>query len=197
MLTHHRGDDSPRAQRGNRETHVPVYENYRGYTPPIAVAKHVANYLRSIPPQYLMGLDSLVLTNELALSAKSRKRRFPRNSNADLRVGGLYHRRSTNQAAWIELFIDNIIGSTPPLLLRIGVFRDLRIAPRVFHEVGHHIDLSSVVPNSNAEAAVKMWKKRLLGCYLRRRYWYVLPVLWPLAVLYRGLKLLPFYRDGS
>ncbi len=166
---------------------IPVYENYNDHEPKINVAKHVASYVRSVPHEYLSGLCSFVLTNELALSTKERKKLWRRNKYREGgHVCGLYHPRTTNQPAWIELFVDNLLRSVPmpALLLRIGIIRDLLIATAVFHEIGHHINMSHRSRSQNLEKEAEKYQDELGRRYILKRYWYLFPILLPISIVY-------------
>jgi len=91
---------------------VRVVESYRDYCPPRGVKRAIGLMLNSVPDRYLSGLDSVVLTDLSALTAKRRHGGF-RSANKKVRAtqrAGMYHGAQRNALAWIELFVDNIFG---------------------------------------------------------------------------------------
>lgn len=162
---------------------VQVVEAYDGYEPPISVSKCVVRYLRTVPQQHLVGLESVVLTNSSAAS-KSTRKRLKRTETAAHSVGGYYHRRSSTGNAYIELFVDNVMRGVPRAVMIVPFTRDLHIAPKLFHEIGHHVT-SILGSDRHKEQSAEEWKKKLLARYVRRVYWYLLPFLWVAARLRR------------
>ena len=169
---------------------VEVIEAYNNYEPPFDVTKTIIRMLESIPPQYLVGLGSVVLTNKAALSSKrltsttkSRKRKV---RIADTR--GLYHGGRGTESAWIELFVDSIYRKwTKGLWLKISLTQDVLLGNTLFHEIGHHIHYTKRPEFREREDVADDWSLKLgvryilkyhaLVGYFVRSFWWLLKPL--------------------
>jgi len=60
----------------------------------------------------------------------------------------------------------------------------------LFHELGHHIHQLHIPEHEGPENVAEKWSKKLRGKLLRKRYWYLMSLLYPLARLYRWSKQL-------
>lgn len=89
---------------------------------------------------------------------------------------GTYHRPWKGEPAWIELVVDEIVKDLPRPLDRIGLVRDMTVGRVLFHEVGHHLDATVGSVGRTGEHGAEAWGRRLSRAYLRRRYWYLLPL---------------------
>lgn len=90
---------------------------------------------------------------------------------------GLYHPAWRGEPAWIELFVDTVVESTPRPLLRLPPWRDLEVASVLFHELGHHIHDTHDPEHREPEVVAEAWCVRLSRAYFRRRYWYLVPLV--------------------
>jgi hypothetical protein len=169
---------------------VRINEAYRDYTPPFDVSAIVSQLLHTVPNKCLRGLDCIVLTNEAGLSRKdrvgrvwSRKRKFDKS-----RVLGHYH-GSSRPYPYIELRVDKIISRMSGTFLpRIPLMREITFGAVLFHEVGHHIHHTIRPEHKEKEDVADLWAKRLIGNFIRKKYWYTLPVLIPALKVYRFLR---------
>jgi len=53
----------------------------------------------------------------------------------------------------------------------------------LFHEIGHHMHRTRAPEFKEREDVADSWEKRLSRVFFRKRYWYLMPVvylLWPL-----------------
>ncbi len=158
---------------------IPVYESYEGYQPPRYAHATVAKLLSKLPPHYLSGLQSVVLTNGLAIG-RGKTRRVAGKRYARKACPGFYHPRFKGEQAWIEIVVDNILNEwfgpkMPRLMSRIPVLRNLAFASVLYHEVGHHLEHTMGAPAPCGEAAAEAWEARLLRSYFRKSYWYLVP----------------------
>jgi hypothetical protein len=55
----------------------------------------------------------------------------------------------------------------------------------LFHEVGHHIHRNIRPAHADKEDTADRWKRRLSGHYMRKTYWYALPVVIPASKAWR------------
>jgi hypothetical protein len=161
------------------ESEIRINEAYQHYTPPFNASAVVHKLLRTVPEKYLKGLDCVVLTNEVALSRKdrvgriwSRKRRVDKS-----RVLGRYHYASRNSLPYIELRVDKIIAASERWALPIPFLRDVVFGHVLFHELGHHIHSTIRPEHSRKEDVADTWAGKLNANFVRKTYWYGVPVL--------------------
>ena len=154
---------------------VPVVENYKDYQPPTYVRAAVERLLSYVPPNYQAGLQSVVLTSASAIG-KGKTRRVSGRKHHRNECRGFYHPKWKNEQPWIEIVVDNTLRGVWPPAHRIPMFREFVIADVLYHEFGHHLDLTLGSPARGGEAPANKWSKRLGSRYFRRRYWYLIPV---------------------
>jgi hypothetical protein len=166
-----------------------IHENYSGYVPARSIRGSAERLISSLPSGHLAGLQSLVLTNSAKLGVGKTKRIKGRKYREDACLG-FYHEQTRKSAPWIEIVVDNIVGGTPAVLLRLRVFTDLVLADTVFHEVGHHLEKTIGAPSRVGEDAANAWRRILLRKYFRSRY----PVI---SLLWRAVRRWLPRRAGS
>jgi len=157
---------------------IPIKAAYRDYTPPVNAAKTVRRLLRPIPPKYLRGLDCVVVTN---ISGQPRRHRLGKTTSRGRRVPqsrvlGRYHQKWQNRSPWIELYVDQLLRSWPKWTLWIPFARDVAIGGTLYHELGHHVHLFIRPEYREKEDVADDWGKRFMRHFLRRQYWYLIPV---------------------
>lgn len=86
------------------------------------------------------------------------------------------------------MFVDNVADSCDPVLLRISLSRELAFSDIVYHERGHHIHKVIHPEFREREDVADYWRDQLWNTYLRRAYWFLIPVVYPLGILYRLTK---------
>ena len=168
-----------------------VIEAYSDYVPPFDVKQAVERMVASVPPTYLIGLDSILLTNTAGLPrkirkgvTKSRKKKFRM-----IQARGLYHPAWKNRRAWIEIFVDNaLIGWRKGSLWWVFP-RDLDLQDVLFHEIGHHIHFAVRPEYREREDVADVWKVRLSRNYLRKRHRILRAALQIFGFIFR-----PLYR---
>jgi hypothetical protein len=155
---------------------VPIHENYQDYRPPRYARPTIARLLLALPQHYLLGLQSVVLTNAAAIG-RGKTRRIQGKKYLRNTCLGWYYPKWKGEPAWIEIVVDNIIAAhlTPSVsfLIYIPIIRDFAFADTLFHEVGHHLDHTIGAPAPSGEAAAESWNRRLMASYLRKRYSYL------------------------
>ncbi len=166
---------------------VPVQEFYNEYRPPRYALRTVQILLKYVPEQYLRGLDRVVLTNQSGQSRRnrlgkvtSRGRRVPRS-----RVLGSYHPAYGRNPPWIELLVDNMEISLR--LSWLPLFRQMFFGLVLFHEIGHHVDFTIRPEYREKEDVADDWRLKFLRVFIRKRYWYLVPVWRPVAAILRAL----------
>jgi hypothetical protein len=167
---------------------VKVEERYRDWSPPVSVAHAVTQMIEGVPERFTAGMDSIILTNASGLNHSDRRSKVTAAGHK-VRIaesGGLYHQAWKGKPAWIELFIDNIFAGIPQRALRFSFLRDMVLGSVLFHEIGHHVHRTCAPEFREKEDVAEDWSVRLLGPYMRRRYWYLLPFR-PIVRLVRGM----------
>lgn len=163
-----------------------VYENYKKLSP-TGVRERIERMIRMVRPEYLVGLDSVVLTDSDTQKSE-RTWRLKGKKFSSQRCYGIYHPSSKEREAWIEILLDNILASSHSLLMHFAVAQDVAIASTLYHEIGHHIEAMTVKGRLNRETAAETWVSKLGRPYFRRQYWYLLPVISPARFVVRVLR---------
>lgn len=88
-------------------------------------ARRVKKLLRVVPREHLIGLEKIVILNEI----RDKKKR---------RVGGIYREKSNEQPCSIELAIDRIYHGMPRILFFLPFAANFSLADVLYHEIGHH-----------------------------------------------------------
>jgi hypothetical protein len=127
--------------------------------------------LGTIPEKYLIGLGSVVLTNERALTGLcARSMTWSQGKKVSAaKARGLYHGAWRGDLAWIELRIDSIFP-TYPLRLRVALIREIQLGGVFFHELGHHIHAQHRPEFREKEDVAETWGKKAAGNYLWKRF---------------------------
>jgi hypothetical protein len=166
-------------------------ENYRDFEPPAEFRSLVEDLLKSVPPKYLVGLKTIVLTNREALTRDQRRQRvWSRNRKVRLaEVRGAYYRSTRNSPASVTVYVDNILAShVPPWITKLPFLRYWELDTVLFHEIGHHIHVAHVPVYEGKENIAEDWSRTLKRRFFRRHYWYALPLCYPLAFAMRLAK---------
>jgi hypothetical protein len=58
----------------------------------------------------------------------------------------------------------------------------------LFHEIGHHIHAAHKPVFDGRENVAEEWSRKLFVRFLGLRYWYLMPVLYPVALVIRLLR---------
>ena len=161
---------------------LPVREDYRDYQPPAWVIKTVRQLLGSLSEEHVGGLAAIVLT-ESALVRKGRTHRVAGKKLELKKCRGFYCPKSHSDAAAVFLIVDNIIAGRPPKYWRTPFFRESHVGVVLFHEIGHHLNYTKRSVAAGQEASAEEWQRRLGGLHLRKKYWYLRPVIKPLRLM--------------
>jgi hypothetical protein len=165
---------------------VVVKADYRFFDQSIDFCESVEKLLSFVPAEYLAGLGSVAIRETSSMPAE-RRRRLRATGFA---TRGVYVPSVRNREAHIDLYLDAIISGWPYWFLRRRVIREAVLAKTLFHEIGHHIHDTLVSDAGNPEAVATLWHDRLRREYLRKRYWYLMPVARPLRWLLRSIRRL-------
>jgi hypothetical protein len=178
---------------------VQVVEAFSDYAPPCHAKAVVEDLLGSASPDKLARLRTVVLTNKAALKGQRKPKwswhRGRKTRHAD--ALGMYHAEWRGESAWIELFVDQIIGDTPRWALRLGIVRTFVFGPTLYHELGHHIHRRHRPEQREPEDVADDWKRSLMRTHLRRRHRFVRLVLVPIAWIAGRLRDRPRHPSSA
>ena len=145
-----------------------VHEDYRQYSAPPWVRPSVERLLSTLPPGYLAGLEALVLTDSSTIS-KGKTRRVNGRKYLARECRGFYFPRTPERAAFITIAVDNVIWHRMRGV-PLDSLRDALLGEVVYHEVGHHLDVTLGAAARSGEAAADDWSSRLTEIHLRKMY---------------------------
>ena len=153
-----------------------VGEAYRSYAPPKWVRPTVERLLAVVPAAHLSSVQAIVLTDAASLGVgktqRVKGRKFDRRA-----CRGFYHPKHQGAAASIHIVVDNVVATSgAPFLLTFRPFREHLLADVLFHELGHHLDVTIGAAAPGGEAAAEDWSRHLSRAYFQRRYWWLRPV---------------------
>ncbi len=176
----------------NKKHCITIREAYKDYKPPFDVVATVNRLLNGIPPKYLAGLKTVVVSSSQNLSKKVRKAKAKaRGKSYELgKRRGSYHQKWKNEPAWITLLVDNMLRHWQQSLFHFTFFRDIAVSETLFHEIGHHIHDTRAPEYREKEDVADKWGRRLSRHYFRRRYWYLLPLFLLLRFTLKPLEVL-------
>lgn len=173
-----------------RQPKPSVVENYRDFEPPTQVKKLVEDLLEAVPQKYLAGLKTIVLSNQAALTRDQRRQKtWSRSRKYPLaKARGAYYEATNQRPATVWLFVDNMVRMWPRSLWKIPLLRYAELSEVLYHEIGHHIHAVHKPVYDGEENVAEDWSRKLSGRFYRTHYWYLMPVLYPLAALISLVK---------
>jgi hypothetical protein len=113
----------------------------------------------------------------------SRKRRVDKSY-----ILGRYHPRSRNSLPYIELRVDKIVEGLKGKFLWLPFLRELVFGHVLFHELGHHVHYTIRPEHKEGEDVADKWAGKLNVNFIRKKYWYALPVIIPWAKIYTLMR---------
>lgn len=162
-----------------------IVESYRDFHPPRNFRKTVETLLKYVPAKYLVGLKTVVLTNQAAFARDKQKQKVWSRKRklrlADLR--GSYTRAWQSSPAVVWLYVDNIISAEDWWWKWVPLYRYIFVSDVLYHEIGHHIHTVHKPIYDEREDVAEDWRKKLFALFVRKHYWYWLPVLYPVALV--------------
>src|SRR5260221_5491190 len=86
-----------------------IVEVYRDYVPPQCVLSMVHDLLKAVPPRYLVGLQTIILTNQAAQPRKTKQQKIwsRKRKIKIIDALGYYYGATRSSQASISLHIDN------------------------------------------------------------------------------------------
>jgi len=157
-----------------------IIENFRDFDPPAKFRNTVDDLVRCVPPEFLVGLQSITLTNRFALS-RNQKRKKTWSRNRKIRLAdalGYYTPATRSSRAAIVLYVDNITGSWDVWFAKLPLVRYMPVGEVLYHEIGHHIHAAHRPVYKGKEDVAEYWRRKLWVRFVRRRYWYLFPVFY-------------------
>jgi hypothetical protein len=136
-----------------------------------------------VPKKYLVGLETIVLTNRAALPRDKRRQKvWGRKRKVHLAEAlGSYYRASKSSPATVWLYVDNILEAEASWWEWIPVLRYMCPAEVLYHEIGHHIHAVHRPIYDGRENVAEDWSRRLFVNFCRKHYWYLFPFLYVMA----------------
>ena len=165
---------------------LPIHERYGATRPRPWFRRSVQAMLKSVPRQYLIGLESVVLSESSFLTSK--QLRVEGRSVPENRCLSFYHLATRDRKAWIELIVDNIGAEYPSWLRRLPLLRDLPVSSALFHEIGHHIEATSVRGTRAGESRAEKWETTLARPYFGQRYRFIAPLIRLITSVWQELR---------
>lgn len=160
-----------------------IIENYHDFTPPKWLKGVIQDALDSVPANYLAGLKIIVLANKSALTRDQRRKRVWQQGRKHrlAEARGCYYPSTRSRPASIWIYADNILRPLPHWFVRLPICAVMVVADVLFHEVGHHIHNVHQPVYQGKENVADYWAKKLSRAFGRRRYWYAMPLLYPVG----------------
>jgi hypothetical protein len=105
-----------------------IVENYKDFEPPERFRTLVDQLLLAVPPHYLAGLKTIVLTNQSALTRDQRRQKIwgRRRMYRLAEVRGAYYEATRSRPASVLLLVDNVVKGLPPWVAAYLLRRNLR-----------------------------------------------------------------------
>jgi len=166
---------------------IEIIENYGDWAPPGYVRGTVEALVKSVPEKHLAGLESIVLTTTTASNRAFRRKKVKHRGlmRSKVEANGSYQPASPGHAAFIRLYVNNILAPYPPSAARPSLITKLLLAETLFHEIGHHIHLTKALEFRHREDVADEWAHRLMRQYFGRKYWLVVRLTRLLVRLYK------------
>jgi hypothetical protein len=167
-----------------------IVENYRDFVPPENFRKLLADLLESVPSKYIIGLKTIVLANQSALTRDQRRQKtWGRKRKLHLAEAcGSYHKATKSSPATIWLYVDNILASEDPWWRRLPLLRYLTLGTVLYHEIGHHIHEVHRPMFEGKENVAEDWSRKLLAHFVKKQYWYLAPALYPVRLVRKLMR---------
>jgi hypothetical protein len=136
-----------------------LVEAYRDFEPPANFKQVVETLLAYVPPKYLAGLKTIILTNSSGLSRDRRRQKtWSRNRKVRLsECGGFYSQATRSSPATVSLYVDNIVRDLPRWMSRPPVLRYMVPSDVLYHEIGHHIHTVHKPIHEQREDVAEEW----------------------------------------
>jgi hypothetical protein len=162
-----------------------IVESYKDFSPPAPLRPIIEELLHYVPAEYLVGLRTILLTNQGALNRSARRKTtWGRKRRVILAEALGYYSQATRSAtAFICLHVDNILEGcpAPALLLHLPFIRYVLFVDVLYHEIGHHIHKTCRPVFEGSENVAENWSRKLGREFFRKKYGYLRPIAKVLA----------------
>jgi hypothetical protein len=164
-----------------------IIESFRDFEPPAKFRGIVVDLIKYVPQEFLVGLQSITLTNRFALGRNQKRQKIWSQNRKILLADalGYYTAETRSSQASIVLHVDNITGMWGAWLFRLPLFQYVPTADVLYHEIGHHIHAAHRPVYKGKEDVAEHWRRKLWSRFLRQRYWYLFPALYVVAKIFR------------
>jgi len=164
-----------------------IIENFRDFEPPAHFRPIVDDLVEHVPREFLAGLQSIVLTNRLALN-RGEKRRKTWSRNKRIRLAdalGYYSAATRSSGAFVVLYVEALLKDWDAWYTRLPLIRYYPAIEVLYHEIGHHIHAQHRPEYKGKEDVANYWKKKLTSRFIRRRYFYLVPAIYVMGKILR------------
>lgn len=171
-------------------TEIRIVEAYRDYEPSFNVKKTVYKLLCTVPGKYLKGLDCVVLLNESGLARRDRLGEGPVTpaQTGEIARPWPVSSRVSQQAPLYRTPSRQDLHKSWQSQLSHSDCEVARVRPRSISRNRHHIHHTVRPEHREKEDVADDWAGKLNANMIRRRYWYLMPILMPVSKLYRLLR---------
>ena len=140
--------------------------------------KRVKKLLRIVPKEHILGLDKIVILNEIV-----DKKKNP--------IGGAYRQKANNQPCSVELAMNVIYKGMPGLVLYLPFAATFLLADVLYHEIGHHYYkiYCHGIKKSKQEDFVGEYSKEMLKKKFRFWLYFFLPLTSLIKYLHRHIQI--------
>jgi hypothetical protein len=166
---------------------IEIIENYGDWVAPRYVRRTVEALVKSVPEEHLAGLGSIILTTTTTSNRSFRRKKVKHRGQMRSKVeaNGSYQPAWPGHAAFIRLYVNNILAPYPPAAARSSLISKLLLADTLFHEIGHHIHQTKTLDFRNQEDVADEWAHRLTRQYFGRKYWFIMRLTRLIVRLYK------------
>jgi len=172
------------------KSRIPIHEHYGAFKPNLNVGRLIERLLNLVDPQYLQGLGSIVLSSQLQLPRKDRRKKFLSRGRKHpvSQVLGFYRQSWKGQPASIELYVDKILAQAPSWWVHVPLVSFFLFTHVLFHELGHHLHKTRRPEFKEREDVAEEWEKKLTKIAFQKRYRLVMPLLRLLRLVIRFVR---------
>ena len=170
----------------------PIVESYRYFDPPPNFRHLIETLLRNVPGKYLIGLETVILTNRTGLTRNQQRQSvWSRKRKTRLAEAlGSYSQATKSSTASVWIYVDNLVDNAG-WMLKLPFLRYMMPGAVLYHEIGHHIHRVHKPIHEEREDVAEDWSRKLYANFVRKHYWYLYPAIYVLArVIALSSKLL-------
>jgi hypothetical protein len=168
-----------------------IIENFRDFEPPAKFRNIVDDLVRCVPPEFLVGLQSITLTNRFALSRnQKRKKTWSRNRRIRLADALSYYTPATRSSRFHCALRGQHYAGLAWMVGETALVRYMPTGEVLYHEMGHHIHAAHRPVYKGKEDVAEYWRRKLWSRFMRQRYWYLVPPFYVVGKIIRTVEKL-------